>query len=83
MYDRGNLDLYARNQKTVAPQLESYRPITVHRPSTVVGDARPGKVMHFQVFYHRCEFLPGQPTLRYYDQARAASAGRAAVPTEV
>ncbi len=28
----------------------------------VVGDSRTGKVMHFQVFYHLCEFLSGQPT---------------------
>jgi len=37
-------------------------PITVHRPSMVVGDSRTGKIMHFQVFYHLCEFLSGQPT---------------------
>lgn len=34
-------------------------PITVHRPSMVVGDSRDGSVIHFQVFYHLCEFLSG------------------------
>lgn len=34
-------------------------PITVHRPSMVVGDSRDGRVIHFQVFYHLCEFLSG------------------------
>lgn len=37
-------------------------PITVHRPSMVVGDARDGRVIHFQVFYHLCEFLSGVRT---------------------
>lgn len=37
-------------------------PITVHRPSMVVGEARSGRVMHFQVFYHLCEFLSGART---------------------
>ena len=37
-------------------------PITVHRPSMVVGDSRDGRVIHFQVFYHLCEFLSGSRT---------------------
>lgn len=37
-------------------------PITVHRPSMVVGDSRDGRVVHFQVFYHLCEFLSGGRT---------------------
>jgi len=38
-------------------------PITVHRPSMVVGDSKTGKVIHFQIFYHLCEFLSGSRTL--------------------
>lgn len=38
-------------------------PLTVHRPSMVVGDSRDGRVIHFQVFYHLCEFLSGTRTL--------------------
>lgn len=37
-------------------------PVTVHRPSMVVGDSRNGRVIHFQVFYHLCEFLSGART---------------------
>ena len=37
-------------------------PITLHRPSMVVGDAKSGQVIHFQVFYHLCEFLSGRRT---------------------
>lgn len=37
-------------------------PITVHRPSMVVGDRHTGRTMQFQVFYHLCEFLSGQRT---------------------
>lgn len=38
-------------------------PLTVHRPSMVVGDTISGRIIHFQVFYHLCEFLSGQRTL--------------------
>ncbi len=37
-------------------------PITVHRPSMVVGERANGRVIHFQVFYHLCEFLSGART---------------------
>jgi thioester reductase-like protein len=37
-------------------------PITVHRPSMVVGDSNTGRIIHFQVFYHLCEFLSGRRT---------------------
>jgi thioester reductase-like protein len=37
-------------------------PLTVHRPSMVVGDSRSGRIVHFQVFYHLCEFLSGRRT---------------------
>lgn len=37
-------------------------PITVHRPSMVVGERGSGRVRHFQVFYHLCEFLSGART---------------------
>lgn len=38
-------------------------PVTIHRPSMVVGDSQTGKIIHFQVFYHLCEFLSGRRTL--------------------
>lgn len=37
-------------------------PVTIHRPSMVVGDSRDGKIIHFQVFYHLSEFLSGRRT---------------------
>lgn len=37
-------------------------PVTLHRPSMVVGRADTGKIIHFQVFYHLCEFLSGKYT---------------------
>ena len=37
-------------------------PITVHRPSMVVGETGTGQVLQFQVFYHLCEFLSGART---------------------
>lgn len=38
-------------------------PITVHRPSMVVGETGTGRIKHFQVFYHLCEFLSGVRTM--------------------
>lgn len=37
-------------------------PVTIHRPSMVVGDSRDGRTLHFQVFYHLIEFLSGRST---------------------
>jgi thioester reductase-like protein len=37
-------------------------PVTLHRPSMVVGNSVTGKIVHFQIFYHLCEFLSGQHT---------------------
>lgn len=37
-------------------------PATIHRPSMVVGDARSGLTIRFQVFYYLCELLSGQRT---------------------
>ena len=35
-------------------------PITIHRPSMIVGDSRNGAIAHYQVFYHLCDFLSGR-----------------------
>ena len=37
-------------------------PLTVHRPSMVIGDSRDGRIIHFQIFYFICEFLSGRRT---------------------
>lgn len=42
--------------------LQGELPVTVHRPSMVVGRRGDGRVMSFQVFYHLCEFLSGART---------------------
>ncbi len=41
-------------------------PVTVHRPSMVIGDSRNGRVIHFQIFYFLCEFLSGRKTMGVY-----------------
>lgn len=41
-------------------------PLTVHRPSMVVGDTRNGRIIGFQVFYFLCEFLSGRRTFGFY-----------------
>jgi thioester reductase-like protein len=42
--------------------MEHGMPITIHRPSMVVGDSRNGAIPHFQVFYYLCDFLTGART---------------------
>ena len=37
-------------------------PITLHRPSMIVGDSKAGKIIQFQVFYYLCEFIAGRRT---------------------
>jgi thioester reductase-like protein len=41
-------------------------PLTVHRPSMVVGDSRDGRIIGFQVFYFLCDFLSGRRTFGLY-----------------
>lgn len=56
----------------IAQQIDAGMPITVHRPSMVVGDAQSGRVVHFQIFYHLCEFLSGLRTLGVYPRLQGA-----------
>jgi thioester reductase-like protein len=52
----------AEAEALMAEASERGAPITVHRPSMVVGDSRSGRVRSFQVFYHLAEFLSGRRT---------------------
>ncbi|MCM8594497.1 SDR family oxidoreductase [Accumulibacter sp.] len=52
----------AEAEEVVRAEVESGLPLTVHRPSMVVGDSDSGRIIHFQVFYHLCEFLSGRRT---------------------
>ncbi len=37
-------------------------PLTVHRPSMIVGNSHTGSIPHFQIFYHLTEFIVGRRT---------------------
>jgi thioester reductase-like protein len=52
----------AEAEVVVARGVAEGLPITVHRPSMVVGDSRSGEVIRFQIFYHLVEFLSGRRT---------------------
>jgi thioester reductase-like protein len=52
----------AEAEQLVQTEVERGLRLTVHRPSMVVGDSRTGRIVHFQVFYHLCEFLSGRRT---------------------
>jgi len=49
-------------ERLVVAKIESGLPVTVHRPSMVVGDSKTGKIIHFQVFYYLAEFFAGRKT---------------------
>jgi thioester reductase-like protein len=55
----------AEAEVVVARGVAEGLPITVHRPSMVVGDSRSGEVMRFQIFYHLVEFLSGRRTFGF------------------
>ena len=52
----------AEAETYISKQIQNGLPITVHRPSMVVGDSIAGRIIHFKVFYHICEFLSGRRT---------------------
>lgn len=62
-YEQAKADAedYLRSQTEQEPL-----PLTVHRPSMVVGDSRDGRIISFQVFYFLCEFLSGRRTFGLY-----------------
>lgn len=37
-------------------------PVTVHRPSMIVGNSHNGSIPHFQIFYYLIEFIAGRRT---------------------
>lgn len=49
----------AEAEDYVLAQIQAGLPVTIHRPSMVVGDSRTGAIIHFQVFYYLLEFLLG------------------------
>lgn len=52
----------AEAEALIRAEVERGLPLTVHRPSMVVGEAATGRVIHFQIFYYLCEFLSGRRT---------------------
>lgn len=52
----------AEAEQLVRQAIEAGLPVTLHRPSMVVGDSRTGHALHFQIFYFLIEFLSGRRT---------------------
>jgi thioester reductase-like protein len=50
----------AEAEEVVWNAIDDGLPITIHRPSMVVGDSQSGEIIHFQVFYYLCDFLSGR-----------------------
>lgn len=40
-------------------------PVTIHRPSMIIGDGQTGKIVHFQGFYFLASFLSGQKSFGF------------------
>lgn len=57
----------AEAEALVRKAIEDERlPVTVHRPSMVIGDSRDGRIIHYQIFYYICEILSGRKTFGLY-----------------
>lgn len=56
----------AEAEVLVASACEAGLPITVHRPSMVIGNSNTGRIIRFQIFYHLVEFLSGRRTRGLY-----------------
>jgi thioester reductase-like protein len=52
----------AEAEDVLRAEVEPGFPLTIHRPSMVIGEATTGRVLRFQVFYHLVEFLSGRRT---------------------
>jgi thioester reductase-like protein len=52
----------AEAEEVVFRAIDESLPVTIHRPSMVVGNSQTGRVKQFQVFYYLCEFLSGFKT---------------------
>ena len=52
----------AETEDYLLQELAAGLPLTIHRPSMVVGRSDNGKVFRKQVFYYLCEFLSGRKT---------------------
>lgn len=40
-------------------------PLTVHRPSMIIGNSKTGHILYFQIFYYLIEFISGRRTLGF------------------
>lgn len=63
----------AEAEDLVHREVDAGFPATIHRPSMVVGDARSGAVIHFQIFYFICEFLSGMRTFGLFPKLGEAT----------
>lgn len=50
----------AKAEEYVTTKMKDGLPVTIHRPSMIVGASSDGKIRQFQVFYYICEFLTGR-----------------------
>jgi thioester reductase-like protein len=56
----------AEAEMEIRAAIDAGLPMTVHRPSMVVGDSRTGRTLTFQVFYFIAEFLSGRRTSGFF-----------------
>lgn len=52
----------ALTEKYLLEEINNNMPISICRPSMIVGDTVNGKILSFQVFYYILDFLSGKPT---------------------
>ncbi|MCC6917080.1 SDR family oxidoreductase [Nitrosomonas sp.] len=52
----------AEAESVLRAGVEQGMPVTIHRPSMIVGNSQTGYVLHFQIFYFLLEFITGRRT---------------------
>jgi len=52
----------AEAEDYIETEVSAGLPITVHRPSMIVGASGSGHILRFQIFYYLCDFLAGLVT---------------------
>lgn len=62
----------AEAEELVREAVRAGLPVSVHRPSMVVGHSQTGHALHFQVFYFLVEFLSGRRTRGFLPNFGAA-----------
>lgn len=61
------------SERLVLEELSGRVPISIHRPSMIIGKSNTGEVLQFQIFYSICQLLTGSLTRGIVPDVRTAT----------